>query len=104
MKIEEFKNYMKLINEKDEILDNQSTDIYKIKVKFELNEKMNNMFNHIEKIMDKTLNNNKKDEYNFDTNTQFLYNLYLKNEKKKEEENENVDNENNRKDLVNLDL
>ena len=95
MKIEEFKNYMKLINEKDEILDNQSTDIYKIKVKFELNEKMNNMFNHIEKIMDKTLNNNKKDEYNFDTNTQFLYNLYLKNEKKKEEENENVDNENN---------
>ena len=91
MKIEEFKNYMKLINEKDEILDNQSTDIYKIKVKFELNEKMNNMFNHIEKIMDKTLNNNKKDEYNFDTNTQFLYNLYLKNEKKKEEENENVD-------------
>ena len=81
MNIEEFKSYFNEISQKEDLLNIQSVDIYSIRVRYELNEKMKNMCDTIEQIIEKTLNKN--NEFNLDTNNKYLYDLIIENKKKK---------------------
>ena len=101
MNIDEFKSYFNEISQKEDLLNIQSVDIYSIRVRYELNEKMKNMCDTIEQIIEKTLNKN--NEFNLDTNNKYLYDLIIENNKNiknnKEDNNEdeisNHENENN---------
>ena len=109
MNIEEFKSYFNEISQKEDLLNIQSVEIYSIRVRYELNEKMKNMCDTIEQIIEKTLNKN--NEFNLDTNNKYLYDLIIENNKKKkdnkednkEDESSNNENENNENNINNED-
>ena len=102
MNSEEFKNYFNEINQKEDILNKQSVDLMAIKVKYEFNERMRLIYDKIELIIEKTLKGD--NTLNLNSQTNYLYNLILKNEENKEikevkednfEENEEHDSEKN---------
>ena len=110
MSIEEFNEYIKLLNEKDEILEINSKDIKKFKVNNQINIKMNIFYEKINMIIDEMLNS--KNPFNLDDETYNLYNEILEEKKKEEKEhndsnkeneindlNEKNENENNNKDV-----
>ena len=88
MSIEEFNEYIKLLNEKDEILEINSKDIKKFKVNNQINIKMNIFYEKINMIIDEMLNS--KNPFNLDDETYNLYNEILE-EKKKEEKNDLIE-------------
>ena len=94
MSIEEFNEYIKLLNEKDEILEINSKDIKKFKVNNQINIKMNIFYEKINMIIDEMLNS--KNPFNLDDETYNLYNEILE-EKKKEEKNELIEIEDKKK-------
>ena len=91
MNIEEFKSYFNEISQKEDLLNIQSVEIYSIRVKYELNEKMKNMCDIIEQIIEKTLNKN--NEFNLDSYNKYLYELILENEKNKKDNEEDKNGE-----------
>ena len=85
MNSEDFKKYFNEISQKDDLLENQSIDLIKIRVKYDFNERMKLIYNKIEQIIEIILNG--KNILNMNNQTNYLYNLILeKQEKIKEEE------------------
>ena len=102
MNSDEFKQYFNEISLKEDILNKQSVDLMAIKVKYEFTEKMRLIYDKIELIIEKTLKGD--NTLNLNSQTNYLYNLILKNEENKEikeikednfEENEEHDSEKN---------
>ena len=93
MNFEEFKKYFKEISQKDDLLENQSIDLIKIRVKYDFNERMTLIYNKIEQIIDIILNG--KNILNMNNQTNYLYNLILETQEKRKEEEEEEENKNN---------
>ena len=97
MTYDEFKNYFKLLSEKEEELLNKSNDIISFRVNDDLKDRMKLIYDKIEQILDYTINS--KNPLGVSNETNYLYNLVLKNKENNEdnETNENYDknNENN---------
>ena len=101
MSAEDFNEYFKTLGEKEEELEIQSTDILAFRVRYELDEKMNQIYDKIEQVLDSTLNY--KIPLGLDSNSYYLYNIVkerkekekLQYEKNKNEYNENEEGEGN---------
>jgi hypothetical protein len=83
----EFNNYFYILGEKEDKLENMSSKIYAIRINYEINEKLNEINEQIESILDKVLN--EKNLLGIDDTTMNIYNLILKKNREKEENNEN---------------
>ena len=81
MSAEDFNEYFKTLGEKEEELEIQSTDILAFRVRYELDEKMNQIYDKIEQVLDSTLNY--KIPLGLDSNSYYLYNI-VKERKEKE--------------------
>ena len=86
MTFETFRDYISILNEKDEEISLISKDLYKYKINFEIIEKINNMFDKIEKIILDVLNS--KQIFGVDDETNKMYKMIKK-------QNENNNNNNN---------
>ena len=93
MNYEEFKKYFDEISQKDDLLENQSIDLIKIRVKYDFNERMTLIYNKIEQIIDIILNG--KNILNMNNQTNYLYNLILEKQEKRKEEEEEEQKKNN---------
>jgi len=89
MTVETFKEYFSILNEKDEEISLMSSDLYKYKINFEIIEKINNMYDKIEKIINDVLNN--KHIFGVDDETHKMYKMIKK-------QNQNNNNNNIRED------
>ena len=92
MTYDEFKNYFKLLSEKEDELLNKSNDILSYRVNDDLKDRMKLIYDKIEQILDYTIN--AKNPLGVNNETNYLYNLILKN-KENNEDNETNENENN---------
>ena len=92
MTYDEFKNYFKLLSEKEDELLNKSNDILSYRVNDDLKDRMKLIYDKIEQILDYTIN--AKNPLGVNNETNYLYNLILKN-KENNEDNEKNENENN---------
>ena len=91
---DDFIKYFKLLSEKEDDLQNQSNDIISLRVNDDIKERMKLIYDKIEQILDFTLN--AKNTLGVSSETDYLFNLVLKNKKEKEEiNNEENDNNNN---------
>ncbi len=91
---DDFVKYFKLLSEKEEDLQNQSNDIISLRVNDDIKERMKLIYDKIEQILDFTLN--AKNTLGVSSETDYLFNLVLKNKKEKEkEEINNEENDNN---------
>ena len=88
MTFETFRDYISILNEKDEEISLISKDLYKYKINFEIIEKINNMYDKIEKIILDVLNS--KQIFGVDDETNKMYKMI-----KKQNENNNNNNNNN---------
>ena len=86
MTVETFKDYFSILNEKDEEISLMSKDLYKYKINFEIIDKINNMYDKIEKIISDVLNN--KHIFGVDDETNKMYKMI-----KKQNENDNNNND-----------
>ena len=86
MTFETFRDYISILNEKDEEISLISKDLYKYKINFEIIEKINNMYDKIEKIILDVLNS--KQIFGVDDETNKMYKMIKK-------QNENNNNNNN---------
>ena len=95
MTYDEFKNYFKILSEKEDELLYKSNDIISYRVNDDLNDRMKLIYDKIEQILDFTIN--AKNPLGVNDETCYLYNLILKNKDINEdkETNENEDNNNN---------
>ena len=99
----EFKNYFKILSEKDDILQNQSNKIISFRVNDDFKRRMNLIYDKIEQILDLTLN--AKNPLGIGNESNYFFNLIINNNNKEnnnnEEENnfyqekEEIDNKNN---------
>ena len=100
----EFKNYFKLLSEKDDILQNQSNKIISFRVNDDFKRRMNLIYDKIEQILDLTLN--AKNPLGIGNESNYLFNLILNNnnnnnqeenyyKEKEEKENNNKEREEN---------
>ena len=71
MTFETFRDYISVLNEKDEEISLISKDLYKYKINFEIIEKINNMYDKIEKIILDVLNS--KQIFGVDDETNKMY-------------------------------
>ncbi len=85
MTFETFRDYISILNEKDEEISLISKDLYKYKINFEIIEKINNMYDKIEKIILDVLNS--KQIFGVDDETNKMYKMI-----KKQNENNNNNN------------
>ena len=95
---DDFIKYFKLLSEKEDDLQNQSNDIISLRVNDDIKERMNLIYDKIEQILDFTLN--AKNTLGVSSETDYLFNLVLKNKKEKEENN-NEENDNNNNENTN---
>ena len=93
MNSEDFKKYFNEISQKDDLLENQSIDLIKIRVKYDFNERMKLIYNKIEQIIEIILNG--KNILNMNNQTNYLYNLILEKQEKRKEEEEEEQKKNN---------
>ena len=91
MTTDEFNNYFKMLGEKEVELENQSTDILAFRVNFELDEKMNQIYDKLENVLDLTLNS--KTPLGLDPNTFYLYNIVKERKEKEKLKNDNSEKE-----------
>ena len=82
----EFNNYFYTLGEKEDKLENMSSKIYAIRINYEINEKLNEINDQIENILDKVLN--EKNLLGIDDTTMDIYNIILNKNKEKENLNE----------------
>ena len=82
----EFNNYFYILGEKEDKLENMSSKIYAIRINYEINEKLNEINDQIESILDKVLN--EKNLLGIDDTTMDIYNIILNKNKEKENLNE----------------
>ena len=82
----EFNNYFYILGEKEDKLENMSSKIYAIRINYEINEKLNEINEQIESILDKVLN--EKNLLGIDDTTMDIYNIILNKNKEKENLNE----------------
>ena len=118
MKKEELEKYFNELNDKENSLDIKSINILEYRVNAEINNKMNQIYDELEEILDETLNS--KNPLGIDSHVNYMYNFVKEKRKKlsknkvefddKKEENINLKNENNNdinknkdENLVNLD-
>ena len=95
---DDFIKYFKLLSEKEDDLQNQSNDIISLRVNDDIKERMKLIYDKIEQILDFTLN--AKNTLGVSSETDYLFNLVLKNKKEKEENN-NEENDNNNNENTN---
>ena len=102
MNSDEFKSFFNEISHKDELLEIQNVDLYSLRIEYEFNEKMKSIYDKIDEIIQKTINDN--NVLNVSKYTNYLFSLILEKEEenKKNEENEN-ENENENEDNNNED-
>ena len=95
MNSDEFKSFFNEISHKDELLEIQNVDLYSLRIEYEFNEKMKSIYDKIDEVIQKTVNDN--NVLNVSKYTNYLFSLILEKEEenKKNEENENEDNEDN---------
>ena len=91
MSAEDFNEYFKTLGEKEEELEIQSTDILAFRVRYELDEKMNQIYDKIEQVLDSTLNY--KIPLGLDSNSYYLYNIVKERKEKEKLQYENIQNE-----------
>jgi hypothetical protein len=93
MNADEFKSFFNEISHKDELLEIQNVDLYALRVEYEFNEKMKSIYDKIDEVIQKTVNDN--NVLNVSKYTNYLFSLIVEKEEenKKNEENENEDNE-----------
>ena len=87
MTFETFRDYISELNEKDEEISLISKDLYKYKINFEIIEKINNMYDKIEKIILDVLNS--KQIFGVDDETNKMYKMI---KKQNENNNNNINN------------
>ena len=94
MNADEFKSFFNEISHKDELLEIQNVDLYSLRIEYEFNEKMKSIYDKIDEVIQKTVNDN--NVLNVSKYTNYLFSLIVEKEEenKKNEENENEDNEN----------
>ena len=94
---EEFKEYFKILSEKEENITNNSYNIIPYRVNNHLNENIVNMYNKIDNILDLTLN--AKNPLGISSEVFRLYNLILQHQHDNDEEEKdeliNLENDNN---------
>ena len=95
MNADEFKSFFNEISHKDELLEIQNVDLYALRVEYEFNEKMKNIYDKIDEVIQKTVNDN--NVLNVSKYTNHLFSLIIEKEEenKKNEENENEDSKEN---------
>ena len=103
MKKEELEKYFNELNDKENSLDIKSINILEYRVNAEINNKMNQIYDELEEILDETLNS--KNPLGIDSHVNYMYNFVKEKRKKlsknkvefddKKEENINLKNENN---------
>ena len=103
MKKEEFEKYFNELNDKENSLDIKSINILEYRVNAEINNKMNQIYDELEEILDETLNS--KNPLGIDSHVNYMYNFVKEKRKKlsknkvefddKKEENINLKNDNN---------
>ena len=95
MNSDEFKSFFNEISHKDELLEIQNVDLYALRVEYEFNEKMKNIYDKIDEVIQKTVNDN--NVLNVSKYTNHLFSLIIEKEEenKKNEENENEDSKEN---------
>ena len=96
MSIDEFKKYFDDLNEKDKKVTNIAIRAKIFRVKYELNEKINQINNQIESILDSSLN--AKNPLGISDEAMNLYKSILSNENNNDENNNYVDMENDEDD------
>ena len=98
MNSDEFKSFFNEISHKDELLEIQNVDLYALRVEYEFNEKMKNIYDKIDEVIQKTVNDN--NVLNVSKYTNHLFSLIIEKEEenKKNEENEENENEDNEND------
>ena len=96
---DDFIKYFKLLSEKEDDLQNQSNDIISLRVNDDIKERMKLIYDKIEQILDFTLN--AKNTLGVSSETDYLFNLVLKNKNEKEEIN-NEENEEEKRKLNNI--
>ena len=103
MKKEELEKYFNELNDKENSLDIKSINILEYRVNAEINNKMNQIYDELEEILDETLNS--KNPLGIDSHVNYMYNFVKEKRKKlsknkvefddKKEENINLKNDNN---------
>ena len=91
MSAEDFNEYFKTLGEKEEELEIQSTDILAFRVRYELDEKMGQIYDKLEQVLDITLNY--KIPLGLDSNSYYLYNIVKERKEKEKLQYENIQNE-----------
>ena len=98
MSADDFNNYFKILSQKEDELEIQSTDILAFRVNYEIDEKMNQIYDKIEQILDITLN--AKIPLGLDSNSFYLYKIVKEKKEKSQliyndDEDKNKEEENN---------
>ena len=91
MSAEDFNEYFKTLGQKEEELEIQSTDILAFRVRYELDEKMGQIYDKLEQVLDITLNY--KIPLGLDSNSYYLYNIVKERKEKEKLQYENNQNE-----------
>jgi len=84
MKKEEFEKYFNELNDKENSLDIKSINILEYRVNAEINNKMNQIYDELEEILDQTLNS--KNPLGIDSHVNYMYN-FVKGKRKKISDN-----------------
>ncbi len=103
MKKEEFEKYFNELNNKENSLDIKSINILEYRINVEINNKMNQIYDELEEILDQTLNS--KNPLGLDSHANYMYNFVKEKRKQlsekkieiddKKDENINKENDNN---------
>ena len=91
MKKEELEKYFNELNDKENSLDIKSINILEYRVNAEINNKMNQIYDELEEILDETLNSN--NPLGIDSHVNYMYNFVKGKRKKLSDNKEKIDKE-----------